>query len=157
MTGGRLGRALRVLMHVEDSPQRIALAFGVGVFIAFFPLLGVHTALALLIGVSFRLSRVALLTGAWINNPWTLGPLYMTGTLLGCLLFGVPPQGLARIDWSLRGAAFYTALRVTLEPYLWPFLVGNLLAGLLAGSLAYLLLRLALERRRTGRALADNA
>lgn len=157
MTGGRLARALRVLVHVEDSPRRIALAFGVGVFIAFFPVLGVHTALALLIGVCFRLSRVALLTGAWINNPWTLGPIYMAGTLLGCLLFAVPPQGLAKIDWGLRGPEFYTALRVTLAPYLWPFVVGNLVAGALAGTLAYVLLKLALERRRGRPASADHA
>lgn len=156
MSGGRLARALRVLVHVEDSPQRIALAFGVGVFIAFFPVLGVHTALALLIGMSFRLSRVALLTGAWINNPWTLGPIYMAGTLLGCALFAVPPQGLAQIDWSLRGQAFYTALRSTLAPYLWPFVVGNLVAGVLAGALAYLLLKLALERRRASARLAEH-
>src|SRR6185295_6714639 len=61
--GGRVSRlrqTVRFLLHLEDTPNRVALAFGIGLFIAFFPLLGIHTGLALGIAVVFRLSRVAL-------------------------------------------------------------------------------------------------
>lgn len=144
----RLRRALRVLLHVEGTPHRTALAFGIGVFIAFFPLLGIHTGMALLIAFAFRLSRVAILTGAYINNPWTLAPLYMAGTLVGCELLAVSPDGLMHVDWSLNGRAFYEVLLATLRPYLWPFVVGNLVCGVLAGAAAYGLLRALIERRR---------
>ena len=65
----RLRQVAQVLLRLEDTPGRIALAFGLGIFIAFFPLLGIHTGLALLVAFSFRLSRVAILAGAWTNNP----------------------------------------------------------------------------------------
>ena len=79
----RLRQMVRVLLHVEDTPNRVALAFAIGLFISFFPLLGIHTGLALAIAIAFRLSRVAILTGAWVNNPWTIAPMYTAGTQIG--------------------------------------------------------------------------
>ena len=117
-------------------------------FISFFPLLGIHTGLALGIAIAFRLSRVAILTGAWVNNPWTIAPMYTAGTLLGCAILGVSPEGLGEIDWSLHGRAFYEALYEGLRPYIVPFVVGNLVAGVVAGGLGYVFLRSVLERRR---------
>jgi uncharacterized protein (DUF2062 family) len=143
----RFRRALQVLLHVEDTPHRIALAFGIGVWIAFSPFLGVHTLLALGIAFAFRLSRVAILLGAYINNPWTLAPLYLAGTVVGCILMGVSTEGLAAVDWSQQGAAFYEHLVASLRPYLWPFLLGNTVLGVTGGMLGYVLLRRVLERR----------
>lgn len=144
----RLRRTLQILLYVEDTPHRIALAFGIGVWIAFCPLLGVHTALALGIAVAFRLSRAAILIGAYINNPWTIAPLYMAGTLLGCSLLGVSTADLASIHWDLHGRAFYAELFQSLRPYVWPFVLGNTVLGIVSGIAAYFALRLILERRR---------
>jgi len=144
----RLRALFRTVLHLEDTPSRVALAFGIGVFIAFFPILGIHTAIALLVAYSFRLSRIALLAGCWINNPWTIAPMLTGGTLVGCALLGMPSAGLSAIGWDLHGQAFYSSLWKGLRPYVVPFVVGNLLMGTLCGALAYLALRLVLERRR---------
>jgi len=144
----RLRRAVEVLLRLEEPPHRTALAFGIGVFIAFFPLLGIHTALALALAFAFRLNRVAILLGAYINNPWTLAPLYMAGTLFGGLLLGVPTHGLAEIDWGSHGSTFYQALLAGLKPYLWPFVIGNTVLGVVAGVGSYFGLRFVLEQRR---------
>jgi uncharacterized protein (DUF2062 family) len=141
-------RAFQVLLRVQDTPHRIALAFGIGVFIAFSPLLGIHTGLALGVAFAFRLSRVAILAGAWTNNPWTLAPMYMAGTGVGCALFGVSPESLGAIDWGLHGHAFYAALFEGLRPLVLPFVLGNTVLGIVAGMLAYLLLRSLLERQK---------
>ena len=144
-----VARTARILGQIEGSPSRVAAAFGIGVFIAFFPLLGIHTLLALGVALAFRLNKVAILVGAWINNPWTLAPMYSAGTLLGCALLGVPlVSPSASVDWSLRGRAFYSALGATLEPLVWPFLVGNLVLGAVAGLVAFVLLRSLLTRWR---------
>jgi uncharacterized protein (DUF2062 family) len=148
----RIRQQLQVLLHVEDSPHRIALAFGIGVWIAFFPVLGIHTGMALAIAFAFRLSRVAILLGTWVNNPWTIAPMYTAGTLLGCLLLGVSPAGLQEIDWGgLSGGSMReTFRRVThaLWPFLWPYCLGNTLLGLAGGAASYFALRGFLERRR---------
>ena len=138
----------QVLLRLEDTPNRIAVAFGLGIFIAFFPLLGIHTGLALLIAFVFRLSRVAILAGAWANNPWTIAPMYMAGTLLGCALLDVPSGGLSSIRWGLHGRAFYESLFEGLRPYVLPYVLGNLILGAVAGVIAYLAVRAVLDRQR---------
>ena len=143
-----LRRTGQILLHVEDSPSRVALAFAIGVFIAFFPVLGIHTGLAIAIGVVFRLNKVALLVGTFTNNPWTVAPMYGAGTLLGCLVLGVSPASLGAVDWGLSGPAFYESLLAGLRPLVLPFVLGNLALGALAAAAAFFLLRGLLERRR---------
>ena len=144
---GRVRRALGELLHLEDSPHRIALAFGLGIWIAFSPLLGLHTIIALGIAFAFRLSRAAILIGCYVNNPWTLAPLFLAGTLVGCALLGVSTEGLATVDWNQHGLAFYRDLLAHLRPYLWPFVVGNTVLGVLFGTLSYFVVRTILIRR----------
>ena len=140
-TGSRGAR--QILRQVDGSPSRVAAAFGIGVFIAFFPILGIHTGLAIGIALLFRLNKVAILLGAWLNNPWTIAPIYGAGTLVGCVLLGVAPVSPASVDWSLKGRAFYEALAD--DPRAAPLAVrdrqpgagcGGGVAGLLAAAVA---------------------
>jgi len=142
-----LRRTGQVLFRVEGSPSRIAFAFALGVFIAFFPIVGIHTGLAILLAVLLRLNKVAVLAGAWTNNPWTLAPMLTAGTLVGCLLLGVSPATLGAIEWTLRGRAFYASLAAGLRPLLLPYVVGNLVLGAAAGAVSFLVLRALLARR----------
>ena len=150
-TGGWLRRTVGALLQVDDTPHRIALSFGIGVWLAFFPILGIHTGMALLIAWLFRLNRVAMLAGVFTSNPWTVAPMYLAGTIVGCEIFGVSREGLDAIDWHLHGRAFYHALFEGLRPYVWPFVVGNTLLGVGGGLLGYVILREVLERRRAAR------
>jgi uncharacterized protein (DUF2062 family) len=104
--------------------------------------------MALAIAFAFRLSRAAVLVGIYVNNPWTMAPMYIAGTTLGCWILGVPLDGLGDIawdDWDERG--FYRILLLSLKPYLWPYVLGNTILGIVCGSIAYLVLRWFLERR----------
>ena len=152
-----LRRVLRFLLHTGDTPHRTALAFGIGVFIAFSPFLGVHMWIALLIAFLFRLNRVAILAGTYLNNPWTFAPMYLAGTSFGCFLLGRPFDGLSSIDWSLHGRAFYRQVWHVLSRYGKPFLLGNTILGLMCGVLGYLLLRRVIEHRRDAAARAAAA
>jgi uncharacterized protein len=147
---GRLRQLLQALLQVNDTPARIALAFSIGIFVAFSPMLGIHTGLSLLIAFVFKLSRVAILLGTWTNNPWTIAPMYAAGTFLGCLLFGVAPTDFAALDWSNRETLWRALL-----PYLWPFIVGNTLLGIVAAWASYYPLKAYLERRKAAAAAAS--
>ena len=143
----RLRRLFEAFLHLDDTPRRIAAAFGVGVYLSFHPLFGLHTLMALGIAFAFRLSRAAVLVGIYVNNPWTMAPMYLAGTTLGCWILGVPLHGLRDIEWDLDNRAFYRLLLVSLRPYLWPYVLGNTILGIVCGSLAYLTMRGILERR----------
>jgi uncharacterized protein (DUF2062 family) len=147
----RLGRVVESLLHLHDTPRRTALAFGIGLYLAFHPLLGLHGLMGLAIAFAFRLNRVALLTGVYVNNPWTLAPMYLAGTTVGCWMLGVPLDGLDAIDWTLGWRDLLRTLSVQLRPYLWPYVVGNTVLGIVSGLVGYAALKDVLERRHAAR------
>lgn len=144
-----LRRLAQLVLRVPDNPTHVAQAFGAGVFLAFFPLFGIHTILAFTLAWALRLNRVAILAGTFTNNPWTIAPMYTAGTLLGCGLLGVSPAAVGAVDWSLSGQAFYASLMAGFRPLLWPFVLGNLILGAAAGAASFFVLRGILESRRS--------
>src|SRR5215470_7219149 len=91
--------AFRRLLAIDDPPERTALAFSIGVFIAFSPFLGLHTILATLIAFLFRFNKVAIYTGTFVNNPFfTLVPIIIGSYAVGAFVLGrpvkIPDEGL---------------------------------------------------------------
>jgi hypothetical protein len=135
---------IRSLFKLDDSPNQLASAFALGVFIAFTPTIGLHTISCLLLAWMFRLSKLVVFTGAFINNPWTMVPLYGF-----CLWFGMKITGngidVPAIAWN--ELTFRTAYH-TLAPYLWPFVAGSLVVGAVAAVIAYGVMYWAIVRYR---------
>ena len=84
----RLKDLIRKLLHIEDSPERTALAYSIGIFLGFSPFLGFHTLAGLAIAFLFGLNRVAILLGVWSNTPWWIVPYYMIATWVGMWVIG---------------------------------------------------------------------
>jgi uncharacterized protein (DUF2062 family) len=74
---------IKRLLKIDDTPERTALAFSMGVFLGFSPFLGFHTVLGVAIAFLFRLNRVAVLLGVWSNTPWWIVPYYIAATGVG--------------------------------------------------------------------------
>ncbi len=83
-----LKESIKKLLHIEDTPERTALAFSIGIFLGFSPFLGFHTLGGLAIAFLFGLNRVAILLGVWTNTPWGLLPYYTIATWLGTKILG---------------------------------------------------------------------
>src|SRR5437762_10984991 len=87
-------RWLSHLLHIDDTPERTAAAFALGVFFGFSPMLGFHTILGILFAFLLNLNRVAVLLGVYSNLPWIIAPYYAFVTLAGARLTGHrPPEG----------------------------------------------------------------
>jgi uncharacterized protein (DUF2062 family) len=84
----RLKDLIKKLLHIEDSPERTALAYAIGIFLGFSPFLGFHTLAGLAIAFLFGLNRVAILLGVWTNAPWWIVPYYMVATWVGMWVIG---------------------------------------------------------------------
>ncbi|MEO7193186.1 MAG: DUF2062 domain-containing protein [Vicinamibacterales bacterium] len=137
-----LRRHVQSLLHTHDTPQRTAVAIGLGVFVGFSPFLGLHIVMALLLAFMFRLNRVAVLAGMCVNLPWFMGAYYAATTALGTWMLGseVPPHLLVQLEsiWELpHMRERIGALGGVLEPLLWPFTLGSLLCAAALGVLAY--------------------
>jgi len=135
---------IRSIFHLNETPNRLASAFALGVFIAFTPTLGLHMISSLFFAWVFRLSKLVVLTGAFVNNPWTMVPMYGF-----CLWFGMKITGsnvtTPQIAWTeLTLSNAY----VILKPYLWPFVAGSLVAGVSAAAISYGIIYWAVIRYR---------
>lgn len=123
---------LKQVLHLQESPQRTALAFAVGAAIAFCPFYGFHMILVGLCTWAFGLNFVALLTGALINNPWTIVPILGTTYWTGAVIMG--QSNSPSFDWNdLSIRAIYEQVM----PYALPFAIGGLLLSLISAALCY--------------------
>ena len=148
-------RWLGALLHIEDTPERTAAAFALGVFFGFSPLLGLHTLLGILFAFLFNLNRVATVLGVYSNLPMFLAPYYAIATMVGAELTGhrLPPGFRAHVsalfELSLFQREFWHQLAVLMRPLLWPYAVGSTLGAVLLGAAAYqLALAFVASRRR---------
>ena len=137
---------LTQILHLQESPHRTALAFSIGVFIAFSPHYGFHIASVVFCAWAFRLNYLALFLGAFINNPWTFAPILGLALYIGITIFGssAPP------DFDMSQIQLDTIFQ-SLAPYLIPFILGSFVLGILGAIAAYPLMLLAIHRYRSAK------
>jgi uncharacterized protein (DUF2062 family) len=135
--------AFRRLLAVDDPPERTAFAFSVGVFIAFSPLLGLHTLMATAAAFAFRFNKVAIYTGTFVNNPFlTLVPITIASYAVGALLMGRPlalPAGALELlkDPHPLAAAYWRLLSGRLWDVVVPFSIGATVLSVVCSLAAY--------------------
>src|SRR5437879_2121597 len=96
---------MRQVLHLGDSPKRTALAFALGVFIAFSPTYGLHTAAVFFLAWAFRLNFLAMMAGNLLNNPWTFLPIVGGSMWVGLLVYPVGPA--PQVDWTYFGSLMF--------------------------------------------------
>ena len=152
---GGVRRWLDTLLHIDDTPERTAAAFALGVFFGFSPFLGLHTILGIVVAFLLNINRVAVLLGVYSNLPWIIAPYYASVTMAGAKITGHrPPAGfksqiVALFDQSLYHSGFWRQLTILLKPLLLPYVVGSMLGAILLAAIAYpLALAFVTSRRR---------
>ena len=140
---GILRRCESVLAQVDETPQRTAAAFAVGIGLSFSPLLGLQIVLAAWLCWAFRLNRLVLFVGLCTNLPWLAPPYYAATTGAAAWLMGVAPPGQLVEDFSglfslsILSSAFWSEVIRVLWPLFLPFVVGSSVAALVMAALAY--------------------
>ena len=71
------------ILHVDDSPQRMARGVAAGFFVAYLPFIGLHLLLAFLLAQLIRANKVLALIAVWICNPLTFVLIYYPCYRLG--------------------------------------------------------------------------
>ena len=134
---------LTQVLHLKESPHRTALAFAIGVFIAFSPTYGLHTLSVVFCAWAFRLNFLAVFLGAFINNPWTIAPILAFTMWTGFLLLGKPEMG--SFSWeNLSPETLYDVV----TPYIIPFALGGLALSLLGALISYPIVLFSISRSR---------
>lgn len=146
---------LRRLLAIDDPPERTALAFSIGIFIAFSPFLGLHTVMATALAFIFRFNKIAIYTGTFVNNPiLTLVPIILASYALGAFFMGrplgLPADGLELLkEPHLLTGDYWRRLFSHSWDILAPFAVGGLLLSVVCSLAAYpLTLRMLRAKQR---------
>jgi uncharacterized protein (DUF2062 family) len=155
LTKSLVRRWLGQLLHIDDTPERTAAAFALGVFIGFSPFLGLHTIFGIVLAFLLNVNRVAVLLGVYSNLPWFLAPYYAIATTMGAMMTGhrIPPGFKSHItalfELSLFHSGFWYRLITILKPLLIPYAVGSTLGALILACVSYpLALAFVTSRRR---------
>jgi len=147
------------VLHIDDTPHRIALGIGLGFFVAWTPTIGFQMALVLLLATAFKANRLVGLPIVWISNPFTIAPIFFPNYWIGrklLSLFGQRPEltytQLKDLFSTLRGPGYI--VHHFWEPETWrniwqiilEFLnisldlwVGSLLVGAFLGIIFYII------------------
>jgi uncharacterized protein (DUF2062 family) len=151
--------AFRRLLAIDDPPERTALAFSIGVFIAFSPFLGLHTILATFIAFVFRFNKVAIYTGTFLNNPpFTLVPIIVASYAVGAFFMGrplrIPAEGIELLkNPHLLTGDYYRRLFVQSLSIVVPFGIGGMALSVVCSLIAYPLTLRALRAVRDRKAI----
>src|SRR5262245_44456119 len=131
------------LLHVNDTPERTALAFTLGVFVGFSPFLGFHTVIAITLAFIFNLNRVAALLGVYSNLPWIIAGYYAFTTMLGAAVTHtrLPVDFRERLvllfDSSFSNGEFWRQLTLVVRPLVLPYMVGSFIGCTIVALFAY--------------------
>lgn len=143
------------VLHVDDSPHRIALGIGLGLFIAWTPTIGLQTLMVLCVAPLLRANISVAVPCVWVTNVFTMIPVYYSNYLLGrmllkpfCFSSGLSGAQILEMFDQLDSLAFFTGfLRIefwqNISLFLWqkgPELwLGSIVMGLLIGFIAYVI------------------
>ena len=148
----------RRLLAIDDPPERTALAFSIGVFIAFCPFLGLHTILATFVAFVFRFNKIAIYAGTFINNPFlTLVPIIIGSYAIGAFILGrplkIPDEGVELLTHpAIFSGDYYRQIFIQSWTIIKPFAVGATVLSVVCSLLAYPLTLKALRAYRRRKA-----
>jgi uncharacterized protein len=132
-----LRAAFRNLLNLDDPPERTALAFAIGVFIGFSPILGLHTILGAIVSIVGRFNKVAIFTGLYLNNPWTIAPIVAASWAVGRWFIGGPPLELPAITLSAIATAGFWQMIAAQWRQLLPFALGASVLSVAGAIVSY--------------------
>lgn len=137
----------RKLFKINDTPQKVALGLGIGVFSGITPGIGILTALFL--AVIFRANRAAALLGTLVTNTWLSFVTFVLSIKIGSAILGTDWQDVYG-EWLSILKNFRPAKLLTLSALniVLPIAVGYLAISACFGLLTYAVALLVLSSRR---------
>lgn len=138
----RIREALKYILNLNASANKIALSSSLGVLIGFSPYLGFHTLIAAGTSILLRLPVYPLMVGAYITNPITVPPIYAFLYKVGTILVDSNTKD---INWRVHS---FNELMMLTKSILWPLFVGCHVTGLVLAIPTYFITKyLLLEYR----------
>ncbi len=150
----------QAILAVEQSPEKLARALTLGLWIAFSPFLGLQTPLIFIIAPLMGLSSFIVFTTVYVvNNPWTMIPIIVLDYYVGYFIvekwlgFNLHAYNPGFMTWVNEKLQRYLSSYLGTAPLcFWCFICGGLVVSLIVASISYPILRYCCKRIRRTRA-----
>ena len=142
------------ILHVDDTPHRLALGLALGIFVAWTPTVGLQMVLVLLLAPLIRANGRVGVPMVWVSNPLTAALIYYPNYLIGRFLLSVfierptPVYSFQRIQDRLEeirqlghffSVEFWQKIgQLVLNVGVVDLIVGSIVAGLVFGLVMYI-------------------
>jgi len=152
---------LHNVLHADDTPHAIALGVALAMVVAFLPLIGLQTVIAIGLAALCRANKAVCVPIVWITNPFTAVPIYGACYALGRWIMplevvssetdalaklGESPQHVDLFDLAMWKGLFDRLCGMGME--LW---LGSLIVGVILATASYFVSRWAVVRYRERR------
>ena len=134
------------LFRINDTPQRVAIGFGLGVFTGILPVTGPLAALFL--AIVFKVNRASALLGSLLTNTWLSFVTFLLAIKTGSAIFKVSWQALKN-DWAIASSHWHWQdfFSLPILKIILPVITGYLVVSLSLGIISYLTLLIILKKR----------
>lgn len=145
-----LKKSIRVLyaklVRTNDTPQRIAVGFGLGVFTGILP--GTGPIAAVFLASLARVNRATALLGSLATNTWLSFVTFLISIKIGSSITGANWQDVKE-QWSLflKHFSFAEVFKLSALKMLLPVILGYFMVAMLCGLISYIVLVLILKLR----------
>ncbi|MFA6217033.1 MAG: DUF2062 domain-containing protein [Candidatus Omnitrophota bacterium] len=135
------------IFRINDTPQKIALGFGLGVFTGIMP--GIGPLAALTLAIIFRVNRASALLGSFLSNTWLSLITFLLSIKIGSFLIGVPWQEIQQ-QWIeiLKYFHWQNLLQLTALKIILPVLIGYISIAFILALMVYCAILLILSRKK---------
>lgn len=125
------------LFKINDTPQKIALGAGLGVFAGIIP--GTGLIAALFLAFILRANRASALIGCLLTNTWLSFLTFILAIKAGSAIFGMHWQEV-RQDWNyfLREFSWLHLFKLSVLKIIFPVIFGYLVIAFCLGLMTYL-------------------
>jgi uncharacterized protein (DUF2062 family) len=134
------------ILKINDSKQRIALGFGLGVLSGIFP--GTGPLVAVFLSFILRANYVSALLGSLLTNTWLSIVTFLLAIKVGAVIMGVNWQDVQK-EWGLFLSNFQwvSLIKISVLKLILPVFLGYLVIACITGLLSYLAVLVILESK----------
>jgi hypothetical protein len=126
------------LFQINDTPQKIALGLGLGVFLGILP--GTGPIAALVASTIFKANRASALLGSLLTNTWLSLVTFIAAIQTGSIVLGLAWQDVYRQGLSLAADFHFADLfKASMANIILPIALGYAIVSFILGLLVYLI------------------
>jgi uncharacterized protein (DUF2062 family) len=135
------------LFRINDSPQKIAQGFGLGVFLGILP--GTGPIAALFLAFILRVNRIGALLGSVLTNTWLSFLIFPLSIKVGSIIMDLRWQEV-NSNWLrfLKEFRFRDLCKLSVLKIILPVIVGFFVIAFCLGLLTYLIALIILKQTR---------